>query len=66
MEKISQKERQNIENEIKFLNEMKHPNIVPYYESFIDENEEINIVMKFCTGGDLYKKVRNQNEKFSE
>lgn len=40
---------------------MKHPNIVPFYESFLDESQEINIVMKFCDGGDLYKHIRNQN-----
>ena len=38
---------------------MKHPNVVPFYESFIDDNQEINIIMKFCDGGDLYKRIRN-------
>ena len=45
---------------------MKHPNIVPYYENFLDEKEDINIVMKFCKDGDLYKYIRNQNQKFEE
>lgn len=60
------KDMQNILNEISLLQSLKHPNIVPYYESFNSEGK-INIVMKFCEGGDLYKKIRNQNnQKFSE
>lgn len=35
---LGEKERQNALNEIRLLASIKHPNIVQYKESFIDEN----------------------------
>lgn len=64
---ISQKERLNIETEINLLQELKHPNIVLYKESFIDENQNLNIVTTFCEGGDLYQKIfKSQKTYFQE
>lgn len=64
---INKKEKDNIENEIKLLNQLKHPNIVLYKESFYENSDYINIVMQYCEGGDLYKTIRNRNGKrFSE
>ena len=54
---ITPKERLNIDTEINLLQELKHPNIVLYKESFIDENQNLNIVTTFCEGGDLYQKI---------
>jgi len=34
---LSEKEKQNALNEIRLLASVKHPNIVQYKESFIDE-----------------------------
>ena len=64
---ISQKERLNIETEIKLLQELKHPNIVLYKESFLDEKQNLNIVIKYCEGGDLYQKIfKTQKNYFQE
>ena len=41
---ISSKERSLIETEINLLQELKHPNIVLYKESFLDNNQNLNIV----------------------
>ena len=38
---------------------MKHPNIVAYQESF-QEGGSLYIVMDYCDGGDLYKKINEQ------
>ncbi len=38
---------------------MKHPNIVSYCESF-EERGSLHIVMDYCDGGDLYKKINDQ------
>ena len=38
---------------------MKHPNIVAYLESF-EERGNLCIVMDYCDGGDLYKKINDQ------
>ena len=64
---ITPKERLNIETEINLLQELKHPNIVLYKESFIDENQNFNIVTTFCEGGDLYQKIfKSQKTYFQE
>ena len=64
---IPQKECQNIETEVNLLQELKHPNIVLYKESFIDKNKNLNIVTTFCEGGDLYQKIfKNQKNYFQE
>ena len=41
---------------------MKHPNIVAYLESF-EEIGNLYIVMDYCDGGDLYKKINDQRGK---
>nr|XP_020020030.1 serine/threonine-protein kinase Nek1 isoform X2 [Castor canadensis] len=38
---------------------MKHPNIVQYRESF-EENGSLYIVMDYCEGGDLFKRINAQ------
>ena len=67
IQNVSQKERLNIETEIKLLQELKHPNIVLYKESFLDENQNLNIVTTFCEDGDLYQKIfQTQKNYFPE
>src|SRR5689334_14610714 len=55
---INQKDRENIENEVKVLQDLKHPNIVSYKDSFFDNENYFNIVMVYCEGGDFYNKIR--------
>ena len=64
IQNVSQKERLNIETEIKLLQELKHPNIVLYKESFLDENQNLNIVTTFCEGGDLYQRIFQTQKNF--
>ena len=46
---------------------MKHPNIVLYKESFLDANQNLNIVTTFCEGGDLYQRIfKTQKNYFPE
>eukprot|EP00922_Rhytidocystis_sp_ex-Travisia-forbesii_P038221 GHVS01056932.1.p1 GENE.GHVS01056932.1~~GHVS01056932.1.p1 ORF type:complete len:583 (-),score=107.81 GHVS01056932.1:429-2177(-) len=52
----------NAINEIKILNELRHPFIVRYRESFI-ENGALNIIMDFCSGGDLSKRITRQRKE---
>jgi len=67
LQNISQKERLNIETEINLLQELKHPNIVLYKESFLDANQNLNIVTTFCEGGDLYQRIfKTQKNYFPE
>lgn len=46
-------------NEVKVLSKLEHPNIVKYYDSFI-EKQFLNIIMEFCEGGDLSQFLKSQ------
>ena len=64
---ITEKERLSIETEVNLLKKLKHPNIVLYKDSFIDKENNLNIVTTFCEGGDMYKKIfREKNNYFEE
>ncbi|XP_063280363.1 serine/threonine-protein kinase Nek1 isoform X12 [Prinia subflava] len=57
--KMSNKEREESRREVAVLANMKHPNIVLCRESF-KENGCLYIVMDYCEGGDLFKKINAQ------
>uniref|UniRef100_A0AAQ5Y6B8 non-specific serine/threonine protein kinase n=1 Tax=Amphiprion ocellaris TaxID=80972 RepID=A0AAQ5Y6B8_AMPOC len=56
---MSSKERQESRKEVAVLANMSHPNIVQYQESF-EEGGCLYIVMDYCEGGDLFKKINSQ------
>uniref|UniRef100_A0A3B3DN48 non-specific serine/threonine protein kinase n=1 Tax=Oryzias melastigma TaxID=30732 RepID=A0A3B3DN48_ORYME len=56
---MSTKERQESRKEVSVLANMSHPNIVQYKESF-EEGGCLYIVMDYCEGGDLFKKINSQ------
>ncbi|XP_069006843.1 serine/threonine-protein kinase Nek1 isoform X2 [Embiotoca jacksoni] len=56
---MSSKERQESGKEVAVLANMSHPNIVQYKESF-EEGGCLYIVMDYCEGGDLFKKINSQ------
>ncbi|XP_016311677.1 serine/threonine-protein kinase Nek1-like isoform X3 [Sinocyclocheilus anshuiensis] len=57
--RMSNRERQESRREVAVLANMSHPNIVQYKESF-EESGCLYIVMDYCEGGDLFKKINNQ------
>ncbi|KAL2076555.1 hypothetical protein ACEWY4_027849 [Coilia grayii] len=57
--RMSNKERQESRKEVAVLANMSHPNIVQYKESF-EESGCLYIVMDYCEGGDLFKKINSQ------
>nr|XP_033798097.1 serine/threonine-protein kinase Nek1 isoform X2 [Geotrypetes seraphini] len=57
--RMSNKERQESRKEVAVLANMKHPNIVQYKESF-EEGGCLYIVMDYCEGGDLFKRINAQ------
>ncbi|XP_060739306.1 serine/threonine-protein kinase Nek1 isoform X3 [Tachysurus vachellii] len=63
--KMSNKERQESRKEVAVLANMSHPNIVQYKESF-EESGCLYIVMDYCEGGDLFKKINSQKGPFPE
>lgn len=57
--KMSEKEKQQLVSEVNILRELRHPNIVRYYDRLIDkERSRIYIVMEFCEQGDMAALIR--------
>jgi len=67
---MTEKEKQHIVAEVNILRELKHPNIVRYYDRIIDKkNTKIYIVMEYCEGGDigaLIKRCKKNCEYIAE
>lgn len=61
---MSQKDKENTENEVRLLRELRHTNIVAYKDSYLDRDQQyLNIVMIYCEGGDMYNKIKNAKGK---
>jgi NIMA (never in mitosis gene a)-related kinase len=55
---LNEKEKVNALNEVRLLASVKHPNIVQYKESFIDEQSQtLCLVMEYADDGDLSMKI---------
>ena len=53
-------------SEVDILTKLDHPNIVKYYETYIDE-KFIYLVMEYIGGGELFDKIATQeNQVFNE
>lgn len=67
---MNEKEKQQLVSEVNILRELRHPNIVRYYDRIIDkQNQKIWIVMEYCEGGDLlrlFKKLKKEKELIPE
>lgn len=65
---IPKKEREACRLEVDLLKRLHHPNIVGYFESFMNPTREsLCIVMPFCDGGDLSEQIKKANKQlFSE
>ena len=51
---MQEKEKQQLINEVNILRELKHENIVRYYDKIVDKkNTTIYIIMEYCSNGDL-------------
>jgi serine/threonine protein kinase len=55
-----------IEEEVGILTRLDHPNIVKYYETYVDE-KYIYLVMEYIGGGELFDKIASmKNQVFTE
>ena len=56
---MSEKEKQQLVQEVNILRDLKHANIVRYYDRIIDkESRKIYILMEHCSGGDVAQLIR--------
>ncbi|XP_068557997.1 serine/threonine-protein kinase Nek5-like isoform X1 [Cebidichthys violaceus] len=63
LRKMSAREKESSKKEVTLLSKMKHPNIVAFISSF-QERGSLYIVMEYCDGGDLMKKINMQRGVF--
>jgi len=62
--RMSEKEKLQLVSEVNILRELRHPNIVKYYERAVDrENLIIRIMMEFCDGGDLAALIKRHRRQ---
>lgn len=51
---MSDAEKQMLVSEVNLLRELKHPNIVRYFDRIIDRSRtRLYIIMEYCENGDL-------------
>ncbi|NWH28247.1 NEK5 kinase, partial [Grus americana] len=58
--KMPMKEKEASQKEVILLAKMKHANIVTFYAS-LQEKSKLYIVMEYCDGGDLMKRINMQH-----
>ena len=53
-----------IVSEVNILRELRHPNIVKYYDRIIDRDQaKIYIIMEYCEGGDIATLIKNSKKE---
>lgn len=65
---LNEDERNKCLGEIEILKSLDHPNIIKYYNSFLEE-KELFIILEWADKGDLKKLIRKhdkENEKMDE
>ncbi len=61
---MSEREKKQLVAEVNILRELKHPNIVRYYDRIIDKKQKkICIIMEYCEGGDMKTLLKNCKRK---
>ena len=60
---VTQNGLEAAEREASVLSTLEHPNIVAYIESFASNDGFFNIVMAYCEGGDLSRKLNEKKVK---
>ncbi|CAO2650949.1 Nn.00g092460.m01.CDS01 [Neocucurbitaria sp. VM-36] len=62
--KMSQKEREQLQAELSILKELRHPNIVAYFErDHIKATQDLHLYMEYCGNGDLGRVIRDLKNK---
>lgn len=57
-DKLTETEKNNAVNEIRYLASISHPNVIKYYAAFIDqETSSLNLVMEYASCGDLQARI---------
>ncbi|CAK8692248.1 unnamed protein product [Clavelina lepadiformis] len=65
MEEMTAEERGSALNEVQILKRLSHPNIIQYYENFLDGNNLV-IAMEYAQGGTLHDYLKSQKGPLKE
>ncbi|XP_041360031.1 serine/threonine-protein kinase Nek8-like [Gigantopelta aegis] len=65
VEQMTREERQAAINEVKVLSMLHHPNIIEYYENFL-EDKALMIVMEYAQGGTFLEYLQSRNNNLLE
>ena len=58
------RERQAAFQEAKLLQQLRHPHICSYHDSFVDKpTNQLCVVMTFCPGGDLHARIKSHKKR---
>ena len=61
---MSTKEREQLQAELSILKELRHPNIVAYYErEHLKASQDLHLYMEYCGNGDLGRVIKNLKQK---
>ncbi|XP_067943370.1 serine/threonine-protein kinase Nek9-like [Watersipora subatra] len=65
LSRLSDKETSDSANEVDILSLLDHPNIITYYNHFVDSSTLL-IEMEYANDGNLYQKISRFNERLEE
>lgn len=61
---MSPKEREQLQAELSILKELRHPNIVAYFErDHIKSSQDLHLYMEYCGNGDLGRVIKDLKNK---
>lgn len=61
---MNDKEKKQLVSEVNILRELRHPNIVRYYERFVDKDRSLMfIVMEYCEKSDLASLLKRMRKE---
>jgi len=61
---MSPKEREQLQAELSILKELRHPNIVAYYErDHLKASQDLHLYMEYCGNGDLGRVISDLKRK---
>ena len=65
VDELQKEERKSAMNEVDVLSMLKHPNIVGYLDSFMDD-KSLMIAMEYAPGGTLYELIQERDGRLMQ
>jgi calcium-dependent protein kinase len=62
---MSEDDLLGLKREVAIMQQVDHPNIVKYYETY-DDKKYIYLCMELCSGGELFQKIIDENKPMTE